>query len=315
MSAQMAQMEKKIDAKFDIILQQIASSTQQPPATIVCTICSMATHNIMGCPHRESYSKLVEQHVNMMNSYQRPRNDAYANHYNPGWRDHPNFKWGDNQNNAKPFQNAQTPFVPSKPSLDDQLAKLVATTQSFIESNNQRFQNVEPSIKNLEQQFGQLATQISDRDKGKFPSQTIPNPNGREDCNFVRTLRCGKSYDNLENSIDKEQQAVADNTENFGVAGPAKTAEKHILAYSETVPKQVLQRVYDPPLPYPERLKPKPKDQQLKDFMQTLSKVQINIPLLDAIKKIPSYAKFFKEVCSSKKKFSYLDKVALTEQC
>jgi hypothetical protein len=68
-------------------------------------------------------------------------------------------------------------------------------------------------------------------------------------------------------------------------------------------------------LPYPERVIPKARDQQLKDFMQTLSKVQINIPLLDAIKKIPSYAKFLKEVCSSKKKLAYLDKVVLTEQC
>ncbi|KAM1117209.1 hypothetical protein ACFX19_007734 [Malus domestica] len=85
MSAQMEKMEKKIDAKFDIILQQIANSTQQqPPAVTVCTICSMATHNILSCPHKESYPELVEQHINIMNSYQRPRNDAYANHYNPG---------------------------------------------------------------------------------------------------------------------------------------------------------------------------------------------------------------------------------------
>ncbi|CAL9021601.1 unnamed protein product, partial [Prunus brigantina] len=315
MSAQMEKMEKKIDAKFDILLQHIASSTQQPPATTVCSICSMVTHDIMGCSHRDSYPELVEQHVNMMNSYQRPRNDAYATHYNPGWRDHPNFKWGDNQTNAKSFQHAQKPFVPSKPSLEDQLAKLATTTQSFIEGNNQRFQNVEASIKSLEQQFGQLAAQISDREKAKFPSQTIPNPNGHEDCNFVRTLRCGKSYDNRENSIAKEQPTVEDNTENFAAAEPAKIAEKHDLADLETVPKQVLQRVYDPPLPYPERLKPKAKDQQLKDFMQTLSKVQINIPLLDAIKKIPSYAKLLKEVCSSINKFSDLDKVVLTEQC
>ncbi|KAI5351632.1 hypothetical protein L3X38_004523 [Prunus dulcis] len=253
----------------------------------------------MGCPHRDSYPELVEQHVNMMSSYQRPRNDAYATHYNPGWTDHPNFKWGDNQTNAKPFQHAQKPFVPSKPSLEDQLAKLAATAQSFIEGNNQRFQNVEASIKSLEQQFGQLATQISDREKGKFPSQTIPNPNGREDCNVIRTLRCGKSYDNCENSIEKEQQTVEDNTENFAAAETAKPAEKHNLADLETIPKQVPERVYEAPIPYPERLKPKAKDQQLKDFMQTLSKVQINIPLLYAIKKIPSYAKFLKEVCSS----------------
>ncbi|CAL2272019.1 unnamed protein product [Prunus armeniaca] len=93
MSAQMEKMEKKIDEKFDILLQQIANSTQQqPPTSKGCSICSVATHDIMGCPHKESFPELVEQHVNMMNSYQRPRNDAYATHYNPGWRDHPNFK-------------------------------------------------------------------------------------------------------------------------------------------------------------------------------------------------------------------------------
>ncbi|CAL2238777.1 unnamed protein product [Prunus armeniaca] len=52
MSTQMENMEKKIDAKFDILLQHIASSTQQPLAITVCTICSMATHDIMGCPHK-----------------------------------------------------------------------------------------------------------------------------------------------------------------------------------------------------------------------------------------------------------------------
>ncbi|CAN6562434.1 unnamed protein product [Malus baccata var. baccata] len=317
MSAQMEKMEKKIEAKFDIILQQIANSTeQQPPAATVCTICSMTTHNILGCPHKESYPELVEQHVNMMNSYQRPRNDAYATHYNPGWRDHPNFKWGDNQNNSKPFQHVQKPFVPSKPSLEDQLSKLAATTQTFMEGSNQRIQNVEASIKSLEQQFGQLAAQISDREKGKFPSQTVPNPRGHEDCNVVRTLRCGKSYDKRANCTEQNLHAVPNSAESERpVAELDKSEEKQNLHSTETVPQQISQRVYDPPLPYPERVIPKARDQQLKDFMQTLSKVQINIPLLDAIKKIPSYAKFLKEVCSSKKKLADLDRVVLTEQC
>ena len=70
-----------------------------------------------------------------------------------------------------------------------------------------------------------------------------------------------------------------------------------------------------PPLPYLERLQPKLKDQQLRDFMQTLAKVQINLPLLDAIKKIPSYAKFLKDVCTHKKKLVDFEKVILTEQC
>ncbi|CAL9025544.1 unnamed protein product [Prunus brigantina] len=91
---------------------------------------------------------------------------------------------------------------------------------------------------------------IRDREKCKFPSQTLPNPNGREDCNVVRTLRCGKSYDNRENNNEKEQHAVEDNIENFPAAELAKTEENLNLANPETVPKSILQLVYDPPLPY-----------------------------------------------------------------
>ncbi|KAL6276924.1 hypothetical protein ACE6H2_020525 [Prunus campanulata] len=68
-------------------------------------------------------------------------------------------------------------------------------------------------------------------------------------------------------------------------------------------------------MPYPERLKPKVKDQQLTDFMKTLAKVQINLPLIDAIKNIPSYAKFLKDICTKKKKLMDFEKVILTEQC
>ncbi|XP_070675716.1 uncharacterized protein [Malus domestica] len=60
---------------------------------------------------------------------------------------------------------------------------------------------------------------------------------------------------------------------------------------------KIAERVYESPMPYPEMLKPKVKDQQLTDFMKTLSKVQINLSLIDAIKNIPYYAKFLKDVC------------------
>ncbi|CAN6711595.1 unnamed protein product [Malus baccata var. baccata] len=41
----------------------------------------------------------------------------------------------------------------------------------------------------------------------------------------------------------------------------------------------------------------------------------INLPLIDAIKNISYYAKFFKDVCTKKKKLVDFEKVILTEQC
>ena len=48
--------------------------------------------------------------------------------------------------------------------------------------------------------------------------------------------------------------------------------------------------------------------------MELFRKVQINIPLLDAIKQIPAYAKFLKELCTNKRKFEDHDKVLLSEE-
>ena len=45
-----------------------------------------------------------------------------------------------------------------------------------------------------------------------------------------------------------------------------------------------------------------------------LRKVDINIPLLDAIKKIASYAKFLKDFCTNKRKFQEHETVVLTKE-
>ena len=45
-----------------------------------------------------------------------------------------------------------------------------------------------------------------------------------------------------------------------------------------------------------------------------LKQVKVNIPLLDAIKQIPSYAKFLKDLCTVKRKLNVHKKTFLTEQ-
>jgi len=39
-----------------------------------------------------------------------------------------------------------------------------------------------------------------------------------------------------------------------------------------------------------------------KEILETFRKVEVNIPLLDAIKQIPRYAKFLKELCTHKRR-------------
>ncbi|KAJ7969257.1 Retrovirus-related Pol polyprotein [Quillaja saponaria] len=58
--------------------------------------------------------------------------------------------------------------------------------------------------------------------------------------------------------------------------------------------------------------KPK-KEEKDKEILEMYCKVEVNIPLLDAIKHVPRYAKILKELCTSKHKFKGDEKVSLRE--
>jgi len=50
------------------------------------------------------------------------------------------------------------------------------------------------------------------------------------------------------------------------------------------------------------------------EIFETFKQVRINIPLLDAIKQVPSYAKFLKDLCTVKRKLNVKKKAFLAEQ-
>ena len=68
------------------------------------------------------------------------------------------------------------------------------------------------------------------------------------------------------------------------------------------------------PTPFPQRLVPPQKVNQNFEILEVLKQVKVNIPLLDAIKQIPSYAKFLKDLCIVKHKLNVHKKEFLTEQ-
>ncbi|CAN6570890.1 unnamed protein product [Malus baccata var. baccata] len=55
------------------------------------------------------------------------------------------------------------------------------------------------------------------------------------------------------------------------------------------------------------------KEESEKDILDTFRKVQVNIPLLDAIKEVPRYAKFLKELCTTRKRISNKEVVKVSE--
>ncbi|XP_070672172.1 uncharacterized protein [Malus domestica] len=77
-----------------------------------------------------------------------------------------------------------------------------------------------------------------------------------------------------------------------------------ILNHSNSIP---------PNAPFPCRFMQSKKEENEKDILETLRKVQVNIPLLDAIKQVPRYAKFFKELCTTRKRISNKEVVKVND--
>ena len=69
-----------------------------------------------------------------------------------------------------------------------------------------------------------------------------------------------------------------------------------------------------PPAPYPHRLRAPKKVNNHSEIYELFKQVKLNIPLLDAIKHIPSYAKFLKDLCNVKRKLGVNKEAFLTEQ-
>ena len=74
-----------------------------------CGVCSMVEHMTDMCPSLQDGGSYEQ--ANALRGFQgqqnfqrapRPRNDPYSNTYNPGWRNHLNFSYANNSNQAAP---------------------------------------------------------------------------------------------------------------------------------------------------------------------------------------------------------------------
>ncbi|XP_057740030.1 uncharacterized protein LOC130957176 [Arachis stenosperma] len=76
-----------------------------------------------------------------------------------------------------------------------------------------------------------------------------------------------------------------------------------------------MEKPYTPPLLYPQRVKRELKDQQFPKFLEVFKKLDINIPLAEALEQMPLYAKFLKELINNKRSWNEKDTVILTQEC
>ncbi|RVW58250.1 hypothetical protein CK203_113796 [Vitis vinifera] len=207
---------------------------------------------------------------------------------------HPNFSW-----KPKPpqyTQPAQAPqqasnleqaivnlskvvgdFVGDQKSINAQLNQRIDSGE-YIEQNDGWMQNdLSQKIDNVQYAISRLTNLNTVQEKGKFPSQPHQNPKG------IHEVEAQEG----ESSKVREVKAVITLRSGKEVDQPTSKPKHDEESVAE-----------------------KEKSEEIKER----EKGKVNIPLLDMIKQVPTYAKFLKDLCTIKRGLNVNKKAFLTEQ-
>ncbi|XP_057795599.1 uncharacterized protein LOC131011750 [Salvia miltiorrhiza] len=216
---------------------------------------------------------------------------------------------GNFQQQQQQFQTAPQQFQkqaqPQKPTLED-------TMQSFMEMTKQSMESQSATIKRLETTVGQLSGTLNQMQQQQQPGKLHGQGLQPHQAQAVTVLRSGKVVNNKVEAPVEEPPKEARMEKQ--VKEPLQPREED--KEKEKEPEVKLHKAvkpYKPPVPYPSRLKNEKLDQQFTDFYNMLAKVNVNLPLLDVIRNVPAYLKFFKELASKKRRFEDNEKILVSE--
>ena len=200
-------------------------------------------------------------------------------------------------------------FVEKQKTINAQLNQRIENIESSMDKRiNGLHKSLNQKIDTLQSSISSLTNQQQVQEKGRFPSQTLPNPRGVHELTYaskpapkmdevqaIITLRSGKE-------IEQQVPKHTGNTKEQEEVEP-----KHIFIKENSMKKNM-------PPSFPQALRGKRKASKQEGILEVLRQVKVNIPLLDMIKQVPTYAKFLKDLCTLKKGLGINKKAFLTEQ-
>ena len=328
----LARKVEELEGKHLHVVQAVTDNTAQ---TNPCTNFQSPVHPTEQCPMAPVVKDLMSECAHTVGQIKPQQSNApYGNTYNSNWRNHPNLAWrpnppayvppGAKPQFGSPSQSQQPPpsspveqailnlskvvgnFVEEQKGTNVQLAQKIDTVENTLnkkidglESNlNQKIDNLQYSITNINKL-------LEGQERGRFPSQTLPNPkgihevgssnnSGMDEVKAIITLRSGKEVDQP-------------------LPKPAKDSRQEEEMQPEHILLEEDSMKYHIPPPFPQALRGKKKATQQAGILEVLRKMKVNIPLLDLIKQVPAYAKFLKDLCTIKKGLGIEKKAFLTE--
>ena len=336
MKARISTLARKVEELEGKRLHEVQAVTENPAQSNPCTNFQSPVHPTKQCPMAPSMKDLISECANTVGQYkpQQP-NAPYGNTYNSNWRNHPNLSLKPTPPayippGAKPqfgFTSQPQPppssspveqailnlskvvgnFVEEQKGINVQLAQRIDTVENTL---NKRIDGLESDlnqkIDNLQYSITKINKLLEVQERGRFPSQTLPNPkgihevgssnnSGMDEVKAIITLRSGKEVDQ---PMPKPVQESKKGEE---------LQSEHILLKEDSMKHSM-------PPPFPQALRGKKKASQQAGILEVLRQVKVNIPLLDIIKQVPAYAKILKDLCTIKNGLGIEKKAFLTEQ-
>ena len=186
-------------------------------------------------PMAPSVKDLMSEYANVVGQYKPQPNAPYGNTYNSNWKNHPNLSLKPNPPAYVPpgakqqFGSSSQPQPPSSTSpVEQAILNLSKVVGNFVEEQKrinvklaQRIDTVESTLNkridglesNLNQKIDNLQYSITNinnmlevQERGRFPSQTLPNPkrvhevgsssnSGMDEVKSIITLRSGREIE------------------------------------------------------------------------------------------------------------------------
>ncbi|XP_049394761.1 uncharacterized protein LOC125859068 [Solanum stenotomum] len=194
--------------------------------------------------------------------------------------------------------------------LEDMMAKVLQKVESTdagvkemrgdFSSMSQLVDSHTTSIKQIEQQLGQLSGSMNPRKNGSLPSDTIQNPKKEGHCMAIAT-RSGKVLSDPISAGTKYEQ-VDDQGEAQQSQPKAQLSRGKEKGVQEHLPLQQIPRL---PPPFPQRLKNNAEDGKFTKFITMLKQRSVNIPLVEALEQMPGYVEFMKDLVTKKRAVSH----------
>ena len=269
------------------------------------------------------YGENCQENVQILNQGRPPMSVPFGNSYIQNWKNHSNIPGKpklppiDQQQFAPTFQQQQplplSPVEQAVLNLSKVVGTIVEEQKVLNDQTNQRIEVVESSVNrnlsNMHSKISKLSNQLlqsSEKEKVAFQGQQYQNmvneigltedtTTRTDEVKAVVTLRSGREL----------KTAVPE------LVKPAPVLAEPLHEEQSVVKEEV--KIQIPP-PFPQALRKKKNHVNQTEMLEVLRQVKVNIPLLDMIKQVPTYAKYLKDLCTVKRSLNVNKKAFLTEQ-